>query len=44
MDEDGNLYLPDLKSEQLHRRAMAQLILAVLRSIAERHVLRFETD
>jgi len=30
LDEDGNLYLPDLTSEQLHRRAMAQLILAVL--------------
>jgi hypothetical protein len=30
LDEDGNLYLPDLTPEQLHRRAMAQLILAVL--------------
>jgi hypothetical protein len=30
LDEDGNLYLPDLTPEQLHRWAMAQLILAVL--------------
>ena len=30
LDEDGNLHLPDLTSKQLDKRAMAELILAVL--------------